>query len=104
MPLAALDALSALPSGRLEEGEEDEEEEEEHYQQKKKKKKKTTQKQEKTQKQKQKQKGQQKQEKDLLPWCRKPSSRRPQGVQEGTETLRMVRKSPVCWQEREEML
>lgn len=102
MPLAALDALSALPSGRLEEGEEDEEEEEEHYQQKKKKKKKTTQKQEKTQKQKQ--KGQQKQEKDLLPWCRKPSSRRPQGVQEGTETLRMVRKSPVCWQEREEML
>lgn len=96
MPLAALDDLSAFPSGRLENGEEDEEgeeEEDEHYNQKKKKK---TQEQKKMQKQKQKK--QQQEEKDLLPWCRKPRSRRPQYVQEGTETRRMVRKDPVCWQ------
>lgn len=99
MPLAALDALSALPSGRLEGDEVDEEgeeEEEEHYHEKKTKKK-TTQEQKKTGKQKQKQKKQQQQEeKDLLPWCRKARSRRHQYVQEGTETRSMVRTDPVC--------
>ncbi|KAM4896073.1 LOW QUALITY PROTEIN: regulator of G-protein signaling protein-like [Sylvia borin] len=71
-----------------EEEEEEEEEKEGHYHQKKKKKKKT-QEQEKTWKQKQKQKKQQEEEKDLLPWCRKPRSRRHQYVQEGTEAQRM---------------
>ncbi|XP_063262799.1 regulator of G-protein signaling protein-like [Prinia subflava] len=91
MPLTALDALSALPSDRFEEGDEEDEEEEEGHHQKKKTMTMQTEEQKQKQKgkQKQKQKEEQQQEEDLLPWCRKPRSRCRRHVQEERETRRM---------------